>query len=652
MDASENTQAGGTDDPGTNRRAAKRHRIMIACTCCRQRKSRCDGVRPKCSACASHNYECTYANTTTLTKNSASTKYIEGLESRLTVLERSLAEVSGKVSRIESLSADDSLPQQQSPETIHITDLQDEDGITVESHDPTDGIGSISFTKEEESGYFGPSSNIAFTRQIVRSTTEVLKSISSTASPVSPSAAALQSHVLHVSRPTSPPSRNFGTQSNLVPAGTEPFVLPPENETMQMIETYFSTTVQLLLLMSQYLQGSERSIETWNIHGLAVKAAYQLGLHSSDAMQNHSAVEAEIRKRTWFGCVILDRTLSMTMGRPTSIPDSFVKLSLPCSLRSICPSSTILGQNENDDDSTVFYSATITLYKILGEVIEVLYENNLGCEASVNLFGIASSLLQFEQKYIGWQHSLPASFSLIVPGAQLFDGRGELNLRFRLILTLRFLNVRILTHRPMLSKYLELIANPHSDMQQMAILKQIGANSMRICINSAVDVIKLVREVLAPQEPRSHLLGAWWFSLYYTFNASLVIYSALLIIHQMQARQLSLDLDDTGISMDSLNKAIECLSLVDKGSRMTEKCVRYITALAKTLSTIYVPDRALEVDSDNLATNPSTAFSTRQAPINFAPHEISDFYDSTDLHIGMTLDDLIYTSEFNLMPTN
>ncbi|RII23620.1 hypothetical protein CUC08_Gglean012443 [Alternaria sp. MG1] len=393
---------------------------------------------------------------------------------------------------------------------------------------------------------------------------------------------------------------------------------------MQMIETYFSTTGELfpyidkeaflqqyhelassnirtlLLLMSQYLQGSERSIETWNIHGLAVKAAYQLGLHSSDAMLNHSAVEAEIRKRTWFGCIILDRTL----------------------------------------------------YKILGEVIEVLYENNLGCEASVNLFGIASSLLQFEQKYIGWQHSLPASFSLIVPGAQLLDGRGELNLRFRLILTLRFLNVRILTHRPMLSKYLELIANPHSDMQQMAILKQIGANSMRICINSAVEVIKLVREVLAPEEPRSHLLGAWWFSLYYTFNASLVIYSALLIIHQMQARQLSLDLDDTGISMDSLNKAIECLSLVDEGSRMTEKCVRYITALANTLSTIYVPERPLEVDSDNLATNPSTAFSMRQAPINFAPHEIPDFYDSTDLHIGMTLDDLIYTSEFNLMPTN
>jgi hypothetical protein len=145
-----------------------------------------------------------------------------------------------------------------------------------------------------------------------------------------------------------------------------------------------------------------------------------------------------------------------------------------------------------------------------------LYGNNLGCDASENLFDIASSLLQFEQKYIGWQHSLPASFSLIVPGDHVFEGKGEPNLRFRLILTLRFFNVRILTHRPMLSKYLELIANPHSDMQQMAILKQIGANSMRICINSAIGVIKLVREVLAPQESRPHLLGAWWFSLYYS----------------------------------------------------------------------------------------------------------------------------------------
>jgi len=65
--------------------------------------------------------------------------------------------------------------------------------------------------------------------------------------------------------------------------------------------------VQMLLLASMYSQGTERSIETWNIHGLAVKAAYQLGLHSPDALRQYPPVEREIRKRVWLGCVLLDR---------------------------------------------------------------------------------------------------------------------------------------------------------------------------------------------------------------------------------------------------------------------------------------------------------------------------------------------------------
>lgn len=65
--------------------------------------------------------------------------------------------------------------------------------------------------------------------------------------------------------------------------------------------------VQLLLLMSQYLQGTSRSIETWGVHGLAIKAAYQLGIHSKQALQPCSPLEREFRTRTWFGCVLLDR---------------------------------------------------------------------------------------------------------------------------------------------------------------------------------------------------------------------------------------------------------------------------------------------------------------------------------------------------------
>ena len=75
--------------------------------------------------------------------------------------------------------------------------------------------------------------------------------------------------------------------------------------------------VQMLLLTSMYLQGAEYSVATWNVHGLAVKAAYQLGLHSLDALQQYSLPEQELRKRVWYGCIMFDRYASRT-GRLAS----------------------------------------------------------------------------------------------------------------------------------------------------------------------------------------------------------------------------------------------------------------------------------------------------------------------------------------------
>jgi hypothetical protein len=38
--------------------------------------------------------------------------------------------------------------------------------------------------------------------------------------------------------------------------------------------------------------------------------------------------------------------------------------------------------------------------------------------------------------------------------------------------------------------------------------------------------------------------------------------------------------------------------------------------------------------------------------INITSHELTDFYDSTDLHMGMSLDDFLYSSEFQVLPSN
>lgn len=109
--------------------------------------------------------------------------------------------------------------------------------------------------------------------------------------------------------------------------------------------------------MGQYLQGTQKSVETWTIHGLAVKAALQLGLHSSDASRRFPPLDQEIRKRTWYGCVILDRTLSMTFGRPAAIPDDYVKLELPAIISDDQSPGTVL--DARGAVSTSFFNATM-----------------------------------------------------------------------------------------------------------------------------------------------------------------------------------------------------------------------------------------------------------------------------------------------------
>lgn len=111
----------------------------------------------------------------------------------------------------------------------------------VSSQEPTDGMGSIGFSEEDDSVYFGPSSNIAFTRHIVRAITATINNQPPIATPSSQGGMILDSHILHVSRPPSPANR----RSDYPDEDGDPealFILPPEEETLELIRHYFAVT--------------------------------------------------------------------------------------------------------------------------------------------------------------------------------------------------------------------------------------------------------------------------------------------------------------------------------------------------------------------------------------------------------------------------
>lgn len=192
---------------------------------------------------------------------------------------------------------------------------------------------------------------------------------------------------------------------------------------------------------------------------------------------------------------------------------------------------------------------TRTLYKIMWNILDLLYECNIGDPPSNNdVLPITSHILQIEHQLLAWQSSLAPPSGLITPqelareGGGHGDGDGNFSLarRFRVILTLRYHNVRILAHRRILDLYLGSLErgqggsrtsskpyyhddNNHNSsssagsQQHDSMLKQVGHRSKGICMQSASDVISIVHMLVhAPEPGRRGLLGAWWFTLYYS----------------------------------------------------------------------------------------------------------------------------------------
>ncbi|KAH8838744.1 hypothetical protein MCOR27_011348 [Pyricularia oryzae] len=721
-----------TAEPAHGPKPAKRRRIAIACTTCRIRKSKCDAGRPRCSTCRDYGTDCAYSPSGPLNGATASREHYESVETRLLALERALTGLASRVDGIERQRA--RTPPSPQPVTVAADD--EDPGETVASQDPTDGIGTIVFTRDENFGFFGPSSNIAFIRSIVAAITATVGRRQTGQSPdETRSVEASNNRVLHVSRPPSPARHGPSSRRSRAREGSA-YDLPPPGETLDLIQSYFATTgllfpyiheesfldtyhevaasrfrkvrrswlgllnmvlamatsvtlgntldapsrrlksdvffsralalcetqircaasvdiVQFLLLMSQYLQGTDRSTQTWSVHGLAVKAAYHLGLHSQMELRRYTPIELEIRARTWYGCVILDRTLSMTLGRPCSIPESHVKLNLPRPW----PSSGSVNGGAQAEASLKFFNATISLYKIMWNVIDLLYEGNLGCEAPKNIFDIASHLLRIEHQLLEWQHCLPPTLPLVQPGELTGTPTAAVPsplCRLRVILTLRYLNLRVLAHRPVLQIYLaELGAattgggGPPAQQRRRATLHQVGANSMRLCVQSAASIVEIVSHVVRSDGLTKQMLGAWWFSLYYTFNAALVIYSAILVQNDPMVNTAvdSLDFRGMDIRRDLLSQAAESLLLLDRGNRMTEKCAKYTYALMHILDSQYPIEGPVNSSSANLLSqllqrsNP-TADGAANIAFNFSPYgepplefdmHMNEFMDIADL---------------------
>ena len=155
-------------------------------------------------------------------------------------------------------------------------------------------------------------------------------------------------------------------------------------------------------------------------------------------------------------------------------------------------------------------------------VIDSLYGQNIACEKEPSTSDIVGQLYPIEQRLLEWKRALPPSLSIIAAPVlpsevDRLTNPGGLGQEQKLstILTFRYLNLRLLVHRPILDKLFDYQNDMRGREEEAMLLQQIGTTSISRCHQSATEIISIVHSAMGIPEARE-LLGAWWFTLYYS----------------------------------------------------------------------------------------------------------------------------------------
>ncbi|KAH7257978.1 hypothetical protein BKA59DRAFT_508871 [Fusarium tricinctum] len=604
--------------------APKRRRVALACSACRIRKSRCNGVRPRCDTCEKLGFECLYEQQETSANLLVPKDLFAALEAKVNLLEANVNKQDGRLTLVEDSISNSGGIRQNDPVAHQpksgdvVVDIERMEENCVDQSN-TDGM-AVSFVDELDCGFFGPSSNIALMRHI-RKVIDLNRPQNCQPSSRTPgSEFSVYEGGLISSSITLPQTSQYSSK-DIHTLGVN--LLPPDEVMKRLISAYFANTGLLFPFIHQqeFLDTYERFQasgfrtdvrRTWlGLLNMILAMATCTSCWEDSGSETHfeesdifyrraqelcqtqmfRGTTLEIGQYSPFGekdrkkphrYVKADLSLSMTFGRPCSIPEEYIRLDLP---KPLPPCASI--SDETQQLSTAFYNASIKLYRIMGKIIVSLYGSNLGCEDHASDTSTMTSIIQFGQELTDWQNSLPHHLSLRsadeLPQFSEADMHNSTIERFRIILTLRHLNIQLLLHRPMFIRSLgALLKDPKMPHRNAGSVNSMQASFDRVFVQVAESTIDIIYSVLTRPDHGRHLIGAWWFTLYYAFSAALAVFGGLLI---------SLDLEDEFSSANRLdrvkkylNKVSETLLRLSGHNVIVLRCFKFLQQLTKIVN--------------------------------------------------------------------
>lgn len=394
--------------------------------------------------------------------------------------------------------------------------------------------------------------------------------------------------------------------------------------------------VQSLLLMCHYLQGTLDLNECWNLVGLMIRTAFTIGLHLDPDSQSLTTMEKEVRKRVWWGGFIIDRTLSMKLGRPPSLQSTDANdVPLPVAVddQYIHNDSMTPRQPARRPSVTAFFVHTVKLSRVIDSILRELYLANRRTSAkpstdsatpeSSRQSQVLGQAVLLDGQLLAWWKGVPAH---LLSGRNAAEGR--LFQRQRTVMEVRYLQIRILLQRQLLLIF---------SRQEIEddFFRTIAIAGSQTCIYAARQTVRMIYS-----QYRAGLLNSIWYSLHYVFTSM----GVLLHVQTMDKERLNM------LGHDAEQETLRCgMEFLKTASHTSHLAARYVSMLERVGSKMG-RDRSngSTVREGNIGIAPSQAnvVEVSQGPAEtespqFQSNDERQYSSGIDLD-GMNFDDLLF----------
>ena len=179
-------------------------------------------------------------------------------------------------------------------------------------------------------------------------------------------------------------------------------------------------SVQNFLLLSQYLQSTNKAYQCWMAVGQAIRMAQNLGLHLPETTEKiNSPRRQQLCRKVWHGCILMDRIVAMTYGRPIMVATQAASvMPLPIALDDeFIADDPRAGTFQRAEGPMLidFYIHTLTLYELMGRILTIFYSTDEQSRdttrasevTSVSEVEATTVMLELDQGLSSWASNLP-----------------------------------------------------------------------------------------------------------------------------------------------------------------------------------------------------------------------------------------------------